>query len=180
MNICDPRSPTARGGLQKVMHRATKKSRGTIGLLGKAFLDTSEGLCMVSATQETTKGFWSERKAKKKGPVLPGCKWKEEGLFSRLIFNRSHPVIPSFLSGKNCHVPAYYFWILLKYTSRDWKPSLSFGTLSFRELLGFTGGAIPAQGTGLTGDPITWGSFMSWGHDSPFLKYKVGKAVAVC
>ena len=155
MNICNQRSSNARVHQQRVVHRATKKSRGTTGLLEKAFLETSEGLCMVSATRETTKGYWTERKAERKGPVLPGCKWEEEALFSRLIFNQFHPAILSFFSGKNCHVPAYYFQILLKYTSRDWKPSVSFGRLIFKEVLCFCGGVIPTQGTGLTRDSIT-------------------------
>lgn len=152
MNICSQRSPTARGGQWTIMCRATKESWGTIELLEKAFLEISEGLCMVSAIQETTKGCWTERKAKRNHPVLTGCKWKED-LFSRLSFNRSHPAILSFPSGKNCHVPAYYFWILLKYASRDWKPSVSFGMCSFGELLCFSGGAIPTQDTGFLGIP---------------------------
>ncbi|PKU35714.1 hypothetical protein llap_13982 [Limosa lapponica baueri] len=46
MKICSQRPPAARGGQWRAMHRASKKSKGAIGLLEKAFLETSEETCV--------------------------------------------------------------------------------------------------------------------------------------
>lgn len=63
--------PTARADQRIGMHRATKASIYTTELLQKAFLETSEGQCMFSATQEATKACWTDRKAKE-NPEMPG------------------------------------------------------------------------------------------------------------
>lgn len=156
MNISSQRMPpSARRGQWWIV---TMKSRSTKLLerwwKGESFTGDFR-VCRISATQEISKGCWAENKAWRKSPVLPEHEWEAEDLFSSLIFNWSHPKISSSVSLKNCQVLVYYFWVLVKYNSRYWKPSVVFDMFHFSQLLVFSNEVIPTQDTGLSRDPIT-------------------------
>lgn len=161
------------------MHRATKEARNTTEFLEKAYLETTEGLCMVSATQEITKGCWTERKVKRKGPALPG--WKQEGSGFQDSFLTDLTQQSWILSlGRIAmfHTTIFRFY---------WNICLEIGSLQC--LLACL---VLENCSDLVVEQFQLKALTDWGshhvtlfhvspfNDSPFLKYKIGKATAVC